>query len=128
MPDYQTHYEKYNHNKDFVSFGISNSKNLFSDWKVTATFYACIHLIEAILYKQYQEDSNNHDDRFTKMSGRKEFLNCLKNYGCLKTLAWTSRYSGIIAIDEQDAKKAWEYLEDIELCLRPYILSADKST
>lgn len=46
---YNTHIEQMNHNKNFISFGISNSKESFLDWEIVAYFYTAVHLIEAVL-------------------------------------------------------------------------------
>lgn len=122
MPDYETHISKYRHNKNFVGFGISNRREIFDDWEIVGTFYAIIHLIEAILSKKYGIDSKDHDDRLTSMRDHYETFNGIYiYYGCLKSLAWTARYQGINEIDPNDARKAQEYCENIEYELKQYI-------
>lgn len=123
MPDFNTHICKYQHNKNFVSFGINNKKETFDDWEIVADFYACIHLIEAILYKEFSEDADSHKDRWEKMTSHPIIFNSklIKFYGSLKLLAWTARYKGMIETESEDALKAQEYLESIESELSQYI-------
>lgn len=123
MPDFETHLSKYKHNKNFVRYGLNQTKEKFDDWEIIGDFYACIHLLEAILYKKFQEDPGNHDQRLSQMHDHPNvFSRDLKNkYTSLKNLAWTARYKGMLETQDCDAHKAQEYLEDIELELRSYI-------
>lgn len=122
MPDSRTHLDQFNHNKNFIKFGISHSHERFDDWEVTVCFYACIHLIEAVLEKQYKLHSENHHNRDEHMSDCFEtFKNCRHKYTSLKNLAWTARYVGIINISKDAAFNAQTYLEDVESDLRSYI-------
>lgn len=75
MPDYDAHIKKYKHNRNFVRFGINQSREKFDDWEIVGDFYACIHLIEAILYKEYLLNPINHDDRLSKMTDHPDTFN-----------------------------------------------------
>lgn len=127
MPDYKTHMDKYNHNKVFLSHCIHAYKSeTFEDWEIVAYFYACIHLIEAILWKKYQEDPNDHADRDTMMTAHQEtfdYNNIIKKYNTLKGLATTARYRGLFEVDGTDALKAQTYFEDIEAELNEFLAS-----
>lgn len=48
MPSKETHLEQYQHNRDFLEHGISDT-NKFADWAVTVTFYCAVHIVEAAL-------------------------------------------------------------------------------
>lgn len=124
MPDFETHVEKYKHNKRFVHFGINNSKEKFDDWEIVGNFYASVHLIEAILYKEYKEEPHNHETRISMMLGHPDLFDykrVLTPYTSLSGLAWTARYRGMIEIDPNDALKAQQCLEDMESELQEYI-------
>lgn len=124
MPDCETHIGKYRHNKNFVKFGINSSKDeKFDDWEITGLFYASVHLVEAVLYKQYSKDSKTHEDRMKNIIDHPAVFNksCVKNYIALKSLAWTARYDGIIKPDPHDTLAAQTCLENIEGELLSYI-------
>lgn len=127
MPDYITHIKKYNHNKVFLKHGIHAYKTeTFEDWEIVVYFYTCIHLIEAVLWKKYQEDPNDHSDRDTMMTSHQEtfnYSNVIKKYNTLKGLATTARYRGLFETDERDALQAQTYFEDIEESLREFLVS-----
>ena len=123
MDAYTSHYNQYQHNKRFISFGISNTKEKFYDWEITANFYAAIHLIEAILYSEYGiNEIKTHDERKEMMDDHPEtFSGISSKYFSLKTLARTARYNGIVEVSEKDSAQAQTCLEDIELEMNKYI-------
>ncbi len=123
MDVYETHINQFNHNKKFLSFGISNQKESFHDWEITVTFYAAIHLIEAILSSECSINQvHSHEDRDTKINDNYAVFGSIrKDYFFLKTLAWTARYSGYVNVSPDDSKQAQERLENIQFELRQYI-------
>lgn len=111
--------KQYLHNKKFI--GKIDSE--FDDWAVTVTFYAAIHLIEAVLSKKCNVTSvHNHDDRKRSMYENKEvFSECMTDYLMLQSLARTARYSGIARMGDKDALEAQTELENLEFQLKKYI-------
>ena len=110
LPNKETHLEQYQHNKDFLENGISDT-NKFADWAVTATFYCAVHIVEAAL-ADMQIHSDNHYERGQKI--RKYF--CRKLQICYKDLysrSMTSRYSCITQTSE-DVKYALKDLKAIK--------------
>lgn len=123
MKDYEQHLEKYKHNRDFVRYGLNPSKVNCDDWEIVADFYACIHLIEAILHKECGEEVINHSDRTRFMEAnpiifRKSIRIWYKD---LSSLAHTARYKYLCLLEPNDALRAQELLEKIEFELKDYI-------
>lgn len=116
MDIFETHMSQYRHNKNFNSFGISNQKESFHDWEVTVSFYAAVHLIEAVLYKKCSvSEINTHDERLEYLQNNKTIFGGIERaYFKLKNLSRTARYSGYINISSEDSYLAQTCLEDIE--------------
>ncbi len=116
MPsDFSAHIRKYEHNKMFVSRGIAD-RNTFTDWEVTAQFYAAVHLIEAVIHNALNCECIDHDARGEILRNNPEIFSpkvrtCYKN---LKTAANTARYSPEIKVSANAALKAQADIEDIE--------------
>lgn len=123
MDVYTRHINQFQHNKDFLNYGISNERKKFSDWEITVNFYAAVHLIEAVMSSECGiNEIRTHDERQDKMEENREvFSPVLTLYFKLKTLARTARYCGIVDVNEKDSRQAQTYLEDIEFGLRKYI-------
>jgi len=121
----QSHIIKYKHNKEFISFGISNHDNEhFYDWIITVEFYALIHLIEGVI--QSIEPSsviNNHNQRLSYMYKYPkvfDFHKVINKYNALSDMSRTARYkTDTTGLDQ--CKEADILLEDIEQELRSYI-------
>lgn len=110
VPDKETHLEQYQHNKDFLENGISDT-NKFADWAVTVTFYCAVHIVEAAL-ANINIHSDNHCDRGKKIKN----LNCprLKTYyKDLYSRSITSRYNCIIQTSK-DIEGAMKDLKEIQ--------------
>lgn len=123
MQDFEQHLEKYRHNKDFVRYGLNPSKVNCDDWEIVADYYACIHLIEAVLHKECGQDVINHDKRIQVMYDYPHiFKGCIMSwYKDLSSLALTARYKYLSFLEPTDAKHAQELLERIEFELKDYI-------
>ena len=50
MPSDQKHIDQAKHNIQFLENFYSDYK--FNDWSITVSFYTCIHIIEAAIYKE----------------------------------------------------------------------------
>lgn len=124
MDKYDSHISQYNHNKNFLSFGISNTRGPFYDWEITVNFYAVIHLIEAILYKECQiTDISTHEERQSYINENPDvFTNSVrKAYFKLKSLARTARYSGYLQVTEKQSEIAQTQRENIESEMKKYM-------
>lgn len=121
---YNTHIEQMNHNKNFISFGISNSKESFLDWEIVAYFYTAVHLIEAVLCKECGIVSvNSHQERKEYIC---DFTNVFshqvqRDYIKLIALAHKARYTGFAVVSEQDGRNAQMWLENMEFALSTYV-------
>ena len=74
MPSFDEHIEKYKHNKSFRDKGLLNRDSEFDDWEIVVIFYTCVHLIEAIMDKEFEYHPG--DDRYVWL-----LLNML--YSCI---------------------------------------------
>lgn len=122
MAEFEQHIEKYKHNSDFVKFGISSNRGPYTDWEVTARFYASIHLIEAVLGKELLLHSANHAERDRYMGDHQDLFpkECAYKYATLKALARKARYE-TVEISDAEALKAQTCLEDLEAHYEDYI-------
>ena len=125
MDNVELHLNQYKHNKNFISYGISNTKEKFCDWEVTVYFYATIHLVEAVMCKKIENvEIKSHEDRRRLMYSHKETFGTSQNsYRMLYDLARTARYNGITKITDIDVYQAQSYFEDVEQKLLKYINS-----
>ncbi len=122
MKEYEEHLKKYQYNKDVVRLGENIHQIDCAHWEVVAEYYACIHLIEAVLHKEFSEEIVHHEERAEKMLKHKAvFLRCIPCYRSLSILAHTARYKDCDLIDGGDVIKAREYLKKIERELKRYI-------
>lgn len=119
------HLKQFEHNKNFIKYRISDYKNeSFHDWEITVTFYAVIHLIEAVLSNCCKvENVLNHENRFSEMCNNPRIFDkrIMMMYTSLKNLSNAARYNGVAYVEINDAKKAQEYLEDLEIALITYL-------
>ena len=121
---YDIHYNQYLHNKRFISLGMNNNLEKFYDWEITVTFYAMIHLVEAVLYSQCGVcEIHNHEDRSNSIKDNPKIFSKRFRllYESLQSMARTARYQGITEVEESDSKNAQRCLEDIELELGSYL-------
>jgi hypothetical protein len=87
MPSFCDHAEHSRHNLAFLdSFFLKR----FNDWAITAMFYSCVHMVEAILDKSLFMHSQNHQERSGNLANLASFP---KNaYKALERAAHDSRY------------------------------------
>lgn len=122
MPTAEEHIQKYKHNRDFYAFGIASGQMDFSDWKVTVLFYAAVHLIEAILHQEYQEDAGDHKKRDELMIAHEEIFphDSRRRYIQLRALSQKARYKAE-PITQKEVGFAQDWLGELELDYRRYI-------
>lgn len=123
------HLKKCEHNKAFISYGISSNKEDFSDWEVIARFYAALHIVEAVSYKIYGAPTSTYGESPSDHTNRYDFMLChtdtfnrdaLKQYSKLQSLANKARYYTTL-ITSAEAKESQENLEDFEYIMRDYL-------
>ncbi|WP_242916336.1 HEPN domain-containing protein [Pontibacter liquoris] len=56
------HLEQASHNETFFNFLCENALTSFFDWKVTVTFYSCLHMVRAYLCKSKKDPGGSHHD------------------------------------------------------------------
>ena len=61
MPSCDEHKLKMEHNKEFLSICRANNPKdhkgvYYYDWEIVVEFYACVHLVEAVLKKKFDID------------------------------------------------------------------------
>ena len=116
------HIAKYEHNKDFIAHGIVD-RSKFVDWELIASFYAVIHLIEAVLVKEFGETPANHNDRKIAMLNHPNIFqdDVIFKYSKLSNYAHTARYHPWVGFPSNVALDTQNCLEDIDFCLKSYI-------
>ena len=117
MSSARDHVAKYQHNMNFLRFGISNVKFQFYDWEVVAHFYAALHIIETVLAERWDEHSDDHNSRRELMLDHPEVFTreCFRMYSSLKAAANRARYDTVETTSEdvRDAQKDMEYIAEI---------------
>jgi len=87
MPSFNDHCEHSRHNLEFLdSFFLDK----FNDWAITVMFYAGVHMVEAILDKDYSIHSQNHSERSINLTKLMAFTK--NDYKALEREAHNSRY------------------------------------
>lgn len=89
MADITAHLAQWEHNRNF----IQEIPYEFSDWVVTATLYAAMHAIEALLTADAAKSRSRHQDRFEILQSEQRYQNIYVNYHVLYNLAHVTRYS-----------------------------------
>ncbi|SDO07424.1 hypothetical protein [Acetanaerobacterium elongatum] len=123
MTEYEEHLQKYRRNKEFLRLGLNQNRIGCPHWEIVAQYYACIHLIEAVLHRQFNEEILRYAERTERMYEHpKVFGGCIPYYKSLAVLAHTARYKSMGLTDEADKKQARLYLKRIEQALKAYIV------
>ena len=113
------HIDRYEHNVKFRN--SIDDKDEFADWKITISFYAAIHFIEAVLCLK-KISIENHQDRGEVLRKYPEMFKYVEPlYRKLSRLAHKARYDEAIEIVPDEYKKAFNYLNDIESELKSLI-------
>jgi len=129
MPSFDEHIEKYKHNKSFRDKGLLNRDSEFDDWEIVVIFYTCVHLIEAIMDKEFEYHPG--DDRYVDSAhaARRDFMrehpevfprSIQSSMRSLFSLSHKARYSEISALNKNDIIFAQNYIDDIESWFKDY--------
>jgi hypothetical protein len=89
MPNITDHILQAQHNEDFYR---ATDKNAYSDWAMTAVYYAALHYVDAFLARAGMIDPGGHDVRDREMHMRMELRPIVKNYFRLKSRSRSVRY------------------------------------
>jgi hypothetical protein len=88
MPNSADHILQAQHNEAFYQV---IDKNAYSDWAMTALFYAALHYIDAFL-DRVGIDAGGHDQRDKEVRDRKELRPIWPQYHYLKNRSINARY------------------------------------
>lgn len=89
MATIQEHLGQWQHNRKF----IATIDPEFPDWMVTVTFYAAMHLVEALLTADGAKDRSRHQDRFQILQHEQRYQKVYESYHVLYDLAHVTRYT-----------------------------------
>lgn len=89
MPDVTDHILQARHNEEFYQ---ATDKNVYSDWAMTAVYYAALHYIDAFLARVNIIDPGGHDVRDQEVRGRAELRAISRLYFRLKSRSRNARY------------------------------------
>lgn len=101
-------------NKRFLhDLQMKNVSDNYYDWRVTVAFYATLHMIEKVLFRNFKKNSKNHADR-KRLIRENICFSCIRTeYGQLSQLSYKARYL-CSSISEQEYKDAITYMQNIE--------------
>ncbi len=89
MPNLADHILQARHNEEFYQV---TDKNAFSDWAMTAIFYAALHYIDALLASLGTVDPGSHSVRDDQVHKRAELRPIANSYFRLKNRSRNARY------------------------------------
>lgn len=118
MPPRDTHLKQAQHNEDFIAhLQRGNGASEFTDWAVTAAFYAAVHYVEAVLAEKERDPARQHS---TDHAFRNEILKRTKSYEHLWKYYWplynASIYARYLSDGQRDLNDFRDYMppEDVE--------------
>jgi hypothetical protein len=117
MPNANDHIQQAQHNETFFRF-VDQSQ--YSDWAMTALFYAALHYIDAFL-SQVGMNPGGHDDRDKEVANRKELRLIARQYFGLKNRSRNARYYCIKFTPQQLQEASGSFLSTIKRSLGPHI-------
>jgi hypothetical protein len=88
MASVEQHLSQYRHNREL----IPRLPSTHSDWIVTATFYSCVHLIDAVLLKVSDFHSFDHKSRNGALAKVRQLEFIARKYDPLYVLCRQVRY------------------------------------
>ncbi len=89
MPNLADHILQARHNEEFYR---ATDKNVYSDWAMTAVYYAALHYIDALLAQVGMIDPGGHDVRDQEVHTRAELRPIARSYFRLKGRSRSARY------------------------------------
>jgi hypothetical protein len=89
MPNVADHILQARHNEDFYR---ATDKNAYSDWAMTAVYYAALQYVDAYLARIGMIDPGGHDVRDQELHRRPELRPIINSYFRLKSRSRSARY------------------------------------
>ncbi len=89
MPNLADHILQARHNEEFYR---ATDKNVYSDWAMTAVYYAALHYIDALLAQVGVDDPGGHFARNREVGARAELRPIARFYFRLKNRSENARY------------------------------------
>lgn len=110
------HLRKADHNHHFAA-DVASLEDSYQDWRVTATFYAALHVLQAYFTAKTQLYPTKHQERDHHIQSDPLLQVIWDDYRELKTLSVMSRY-WCIPINEADVVSANQHFENIRRHVR----------
>lgn len=89
MPNVADHILQVQHNETFYH---ATDKSVYSDWAMTAVYYAALHYVDAFLAQVGIIDPGGHDVRDQEVHRRAELRPIVSSYFRLKSRSRSARY------------------------------------
>lgn len=89
MPNFGDHILQARHNEEFYQ---ATDKTAYSDWAMTAVYYAALHYVDALLARAGMIDPGGHDVRDQEVRARAELRPIARLYFRLKSRSRNARY------------------------------------
>lgn len=94
MPTESEHIQKTLHNIDAIDYLRAEPK--FSDWTAVVTFYAALHIVEAVFFHDKKNcerrHGHNHEERESILKGVNSYKNIYLHYRPLQSASIIARY------------------------------------
>ncbi|MDR1813108.1 MAG: hypothetical protein LBQ87_09810 [Candidatus Fibromonas sp.] len=108
MPSFQDHYEHSRHNLEFLESFFLKS---FNDWAITVMFYTSVHIVEALLEREYSIHCRNHRERAGNLAKLDSFPT--NAYRALEREAHNSRYKSYKIYDWEAYRFFKDYFQKL---------------
>lgn len=96
MPGLQSHLAQAEHNEGYINFVRQHDPDgEFLDWRVTGAFYAAVHYVEALVFRDKpnrKEHCASHDERNWILRNEKRYEFIWRQYRVLMEAAQFARY------------------------------------
>ena len=91
MPTEKDHLALAAHNQHAIDFLLTGGDE-FPDWVTTVAFYKAVHLIEALIDRDYGIHGIDHTQRGRILKGENRYTNLYRHYNALKEASSIARY------------------------------------
>jgi len=91
VPTEQDHLALAVHNQETIDFLLTGGDR-FPDWVSTVAFYKAIHLIEALIAKEFNTHGVDHKGRRAILKAHNRYANIYRQYMALEEAANIARY------------------------------------
>ena len=91
MPTDKDHQALAEHNQRTIDFLLTGGDE-FPDWTATVAFYKAVHLIEALLAREYHTHGIDHANRGRILKQENRYTNIYRQYSALKEASTVARY------------------------------------